>query len=56
MSVERAEARVREMSARLAELEARMAETGARAADLTAKLDECRKEPWTKRLFKKGGE
>jgi hypothetical protein len=44
---------VRGAQARIQELEAKAAQQSARANELGAELDECRKEPWTKRLFKK---
>ena len=50
---ERAEARARGAELRLHEFEAKAAREAARANELGAQLDECRKEPWTKRLFKK---
>ena len=49
----RAQARVRESESRLQELEAQATQQEARGISLDAQLDACRKEPWTKRLFKK---
>jgi hypothetical protein len=43
---------LREAESRLAQSEAR---AKAQAAELEASLDDCRKESWTKRLFKRGG-
>lgn len=53
VQLSRAQARAREFESRLQELEAQAAEREARVLSLDAQLDACRKESWTKRLFKK---
>jgi chromosome segregation ATPase len=48
-----AASKIQEMSARLSEHETRAAAEAAKVAELSAQLDDCKKEGWTQKLFKK---